>query len=658
MKLKRFALLCFILCSGVLLGQAPAVVVGTQTVLTGITDASKYTEAFDKCMSNGGNSFACLPIAINAQGEDIANRVDTAIRALIQASGTAAPQILSATHLRADTMSFSYYKTLTIQTGQVPSSQSGFPALLPFLGGDANLATVANGGHVQSASGFDIRPYSDSALTSPLTFELVSYNATTGAFEMWVNMTAVDGGVVYLAYGDSGITTDGSSTSTWNSNYKSVWHLKDGTTLSVADSTSNANNLTNNSSVAAASGQIDGAMQSNGTSSYMSGGNGSLTTAGASTIEMWLKNLSGAGLLGFMGLEASSAEIATAYFDSTRNGFLVANANGSSKPNTSITTSNWNHLAIVNSGSARPALYINGSQNDVNDGASLSAWVGTGINLGRGVNFSFSASAAIDEVRLSNVSRSANWITTEYNNQFAPTSFWSTGSETAFGGSFNVSISGSIPSSGALAKQAQKPFAGTITSAGVLTKKPGKALSGTITSAGVLTNVKVILVALAGTITSAGTLVKRTAKSFTASIASSGALLNRTSKSFAGTITSSATLSNIRVILLSLSGTVTSSGQFVKRAGKSLAGSIASSGSLVRSMATTFTGTMTSSGVLHKRTGKAFSGLITSASSLVTRILSSIFNPTVYLTAELHRSVTADVTLERTPTFTMVITRD
>src|SRR5437870_5821331 len=83
--------------------------------------------------------------------------------------------------------SFGFYKAVTIQTGQVPSSQSGFPALVPFLAVDSDFATVANGGKAQSASGYDIRPYADAALTTPLTFELVpgTYNAMTGAFEMW-----------------------------------------------------------------------------------------------------------------------------------------------------------------------------------------------------------------------------------------------------------------------------------------------------------------------------------------------------------------------------------------------------------------------------------------------------------------------------------------
>jgi hypothetical protein len=336
-------------------------------------------------------------------------------------------------------MAFSYYKQLTIQTGQVPTSQSSFPVLLPFLGGDANLKSVGHGGHVQSASGYDIRPYSDSGLTSALTYELVTYDATIGAFEMWVNMTAVDGGAIYLAYGDSGISTDGSSSSIWPSNYKSVWHLKDGATLSGTDSTSNANNLTNNSSVAAITGQVDGGMESNGSSSYMSmTGAAGLTYNAAWTVEMWIKEKSGAGALkGFLGLESGGTQIATVYFDGTRNGFLAYTSAGggtSSKPSSSVTISNWNHLVITGNGSARPSLYINGSKNDVSDGAALSGWLTTGTTLGRGVNSSFYANADMDEVRLYSGNLVADWITTEYNNQSAPTSFWSTASETAVGG--------------------------------------------------------------------------------------------------------------------------------------------------------------------------------------------------------------------------------
>src|SRR6185436_8619340 len=59
-----------------------------------------------------------------------------------------------------------------------------------------------------------------------------------------------------LAYGDSGITTDGSSTTTWSNSFVHVYHLKDGTTLSVADALGTSNGT--NNSATAATGKIDG----------------------------------------------------------------------------------------------------------------------------------------------------------------------------------------------------------------------------------------------------------------------------------------------------------------------------------------------------------------------------------------------------------------
>src|SRR6516165_11780766 len=94
---------------------------------------------------------------------------------------------------------------------------------------DNRFKTVGNGGHVQNASGFDIRPYSDSSLTTALSYELVSgsYNASTGTFQIWVLIPSLSQGlVIYLAYEDSGLSTDGTNLSAvWSANgYKSVYH--------------------------------------------------------------------------------------------------------------------------------------------------------------------------------------------------------------------------------------------------------------------------------------------------------------------------------------------------------------------------------------------------------------------------------------------------
>src|SRR5678815_5698623 len=82
---------------------------------------------------------------------------------------------------------FGYSIPVTINSGQVPSTQTDFPVLVNFT--DARFKTVGNGGHVQNSSGFDIRPYSDAALTTAITgYELERYNASTGEVVMWVKV--------------------------------------------------------------------------------------------------------------------------------------------------------------------------------------------------------------------------------------------------------------------------------------------------------------------------------------------------------------------------------------------------------------------------------------------------------------------------------------
>ena len=181
---------------------------------------------------------------------------------------------------------FGYYSPVTVNAAQVPSAQTNFPMLVSYT--DARLKTVGNGGHVQNANGYDIRPY-DAVGGSAMTFELERYNASTGEVIMWVLVPSCDvGSIVYLYYGDATISTNGSSTSTWDSNYKRVLHLPDGTTLSANDSTSNADNGTI-TTPAVAAGQIDGGALFNSTTDYISFSGTPLTAGQPFSVSWWEK---------------------------------------------------------------------------------------------------------------------------------------------------------------------------------------------------------------------------------------------------------------------------------------------------------------------------------------------------------------------------------
>lgn len=69
-------------------------------------------------------------------------------------------------------------------------------------------------------------------------------------------------------------------------------------------------------------------------------------------------------------------------------------------------------------------LYINGVQDSTGTGVS-SIPTGGALGIAADPGNATVWVGLLDEVRISNVSRSANWIKTEYNNQITPATFYS-----------------------------------------------------------------------------------------------------------------------------------------------------------------------------------------------------------------------------------------
>jgi len=195
------------------------------------------------------------------------------------------------------TSGYTYFRAITIDHTKVPNTdQANFPVLIS--GAYSYLATTANGGNVTSSNGYDIFFSPDAAGTSILDFEQESYSASTGAINYWVRVPALShtsDTVIYMFYGNSSVTTDQSSKhGVWDINYALVTHLSDNAANTVvADSTSNANNLTNqtNTSSKTTAGEINNGLSYNGSSDYSSVFNNSSVDiqGSAITLEAWLK---------------------------------------------------------------------------------------------------------------------------------------------------------------------------------------------------------------------------------------------------------------------------------------------------------------------------------------------------------------------------------
>src|SRR3989344_5660578 len=137
-----------------------------------------------------------------------------------------------------------YRKKITIDYNKVGSGGvTNFPML--FSRTDVDLKSTGNGVHVASATGLDIL-FTDVNGTK-LDHEIELYTATTGNLIAWVEVPSISASAnttVYIYYGNASAADQSNATGVWDANYKGVWHLPDGTTLNLTDSTSNVVNFT------------------------------------------------------------------------------------------------------------------------------------------------------------------------------------------------------------------------------------------------------------------------------------------------------------------------------------------------------------------------------------------------------------------------------
>ncbi len=338
-----------------------------------------------------------------------------------------------------------WYSPISINSAQVPSTQTNFPVLVSVT--DARFKDVAHSGHVNRSDGFDIRPYTDTTLGTAITgYELERYTATTGEVVMWVKVASLSSSTtpIVLGYGDTGITTDGSSSTTWSNSFQQVFHFKDGTTLNTTDSLA-TQTLTNNNTATAAAGQIDGGVGLVSASSQSLSGAVNLTAA--VTYSAWVKGTSFPNAYNTAHiLNDSNSNYVGILVKSNGKLALLIGIGGTDKSydgtgSHTLSTATWYYLTLVYSNAGGLIGYVNAASDGTHaGGTNLNALstqiyrVGTDpVNAGRFWN------GTLDEVRISTVVRAPDWITTEYNNQLAPGTFETLGTEVAVGGAASTS---------------------------------------------------------------------------------------------------------------------------------------------------------------------------------------------------------------------------
>lgn len=338
-----------------------------------------------------------------------------------------------------------YRKSITINHAMVSANLTNFPVLISIT--DSNLIT-----HAQS-NGNDIA-FADGS-GNKLNHEIEFFNSATGRLVAWVkvpSLSSVSDTVLYMYYGNPSATNQQNVTGTWDSNYVMVQHLAQASGNFI-DSTGNHNDCTPSGGLSYnVTGKIDGAAGFDGSSSYAT------IPFGLSppyTIECWANPatlVQDGAIIAFEGTETGGSGVSMGIYN-TENKIVIGNdayRYGLGTPSAYLTAGTWAYWCDAVTTASSIGFYLNGAAQTL---SSVGSYFSNDPNYrtigARNYSgYSHFWNGTVDEVRISNIVRSASWISTEYSNQQSPSSFYSVGSEETFSLKF-PSISNPSPAIGA-----------------------------------------------------------------------------------------------------------------------------------------------------------------------------------------------------------------
>jgi len=310
-----------------------------------------------------------------------------------------------------------YHKMITIDHTKVAEILTDFPVLIR-LTNDNNLSS-----HAQP-NGNDIRFTDDQG--TQLNHEIESYNSSTGTLVAWVKiptLSSTTDTILFMYYGNSGASNQQNSEGTWNTHFLAVHHLEE-TTGTIYDSTSYNNDGTPfgdlNENIL---GRINGA-------DYFDGANDHITlpqvftNENQFTMEAWIYPEVGARY--FVSQRVSPD---TGVFIQLIEGGsdLQYYINGVKDSISGILLNTWYYVVLTYDGTTAK-LYVNDGT-PRSKTCSMPIWPVDGMCIGDRLAGNRQFHGILDEIRFSNVARDTGWITTVYNNENNPSTFYSVGSE-------------------------------------------------------------------------------------------------------------------------------------------------------------------------------------------------------------------------------------
>lgn len=271
--------------------------------------------------------------------------------------------------------------------------------------------------------------------TQPLNYEIESWN-THGNSYVWVEVPQLTNDAsIWMYWGDANLasipalsTTNGS---VWANGYAGVWHLSSGTASSAADSSPARHNGTSYN-VSEVSGMIGGGASFNGANSYIDLGTGFNPMKNQQvTMSLWAYPDRG-GLVMFMrgndtagqsyGLEWSIDNTAILFTCADKTDWIT---DGGATP-----ALNWSRITGIIDGTNK-YLYVNGQLKAsgtftgtfYDNVTTMPQWIGAQ----KRASYNYWYKGQLDEMRISSLARSSNWVWASYQTMASNTVFTSYG---------------------------------------------------------------------------------------------------------------------------------------------------------------------------------------------------------------------------------------
>ena len=302
-------------------------------------------------------------------------------------------------------------KKITIDKSKIDSTLTDFPVLVKLTSSNFDFSKA-------NSDGYDIR-FTSADGTTLLKYERERHDSTNKLAEYWVKIPSISStaNTIFYLYYRVEDTDDGADpTNVWDSKFKGVWHMKDLTTSTIEDSTSNNNDGTKKAAnePIEADGKIARAQSFDGNNDYISVPENNVLDPTIITIEAWVKISSAPTNNGNI---VEKGENKGYRFrinnDQTVSWFDRGGAVNHLKTTTKVSLNSWTYIVVMGDSSGLK-IYLNG----VLDKSGGSAYGGPNTSsplcIGACKEFNEYFNGLIDEVRISSVARSSAWIKASY----------------------------------------------------------------------------------------------------------------------------------------------------------------------------------------------------------------------------------------------------